>query len=421
MHLKMIYKYSVNRTVQKLIVYFTNVFLCFVMFTLLLVSMFSWKFVRQGRKAVDECLNGGIEQAGLIEVEVNSIEDYEMISSFVQKAIGMDAISGIGEGCIVGRSTKGIEEVWEEQERIQKKSDEDLWVYNTNIEAFPVCNIRLQKGKMPQEYDMNEDVSLLYLGSHYTNIPVGRTYKVGSGNGKEQEYTVYIAGILEEGTNLISEEIYWNDSIVDARYIESMDDKILAVNMGVFSSRLTYTVNDGYSVKETESKLRSLGDQYGLKLRFGVLEDILDEKEKQNAYIFDTLSKMLITITVTAFFLLLCSQFAQMLDDMSYFGIFYANGASTRDLVAILRGENLLKVLVSYILAVIGVYFVIRYEWSKYQPGVENWEKAMEIYCRQTLAPVLITGVVLALLATWIPIVWLQKKTPMELIQGYKV
>ncbi len=272
---------------------------------------------------------------------------------------------------------------------------------------------------MPHEFEMNEDISLLYLGSDYANIPVGRTYKVGEG--KEWEYTVYIAGILEEGTNLLSEEIYSDDSIVDARYVEAMDNKILAVNIGVFSARLTYTVNDGYTVKETESKLRSLGEKHGLKLRFGVLEDILDEKEQQHSYIFDTLRKMLIAITVTAFFLLLCTQFAEMLDDMTYFGIFYASGASTRDLIAILLGENLLKVLVSYILAIIGVYFAIRHERSIYQPGVENWEKAMEIYYKQTLAPVFLIGVVLALLATCIPIMWFEKKSPTELIQGYKV
>ncbi len=419
MHLKMIYKYSVDRTLQKLIRYMVTVFLCFTTFVLLLVSIFAWRFVRQGRRAVDECLYGGIEQAGLIEVEVTDIEDYEMVNSFVQEVIRMEEINGIGDGGIYGRDTEGIEELWEEQERVQKKSDEYLWVYNTNVEAFNIYNIKLQEGKMPYEYDMNEDISLLYLGSDYTNIPVGRTYKVGEG--KEWEYTVYIAGILEEGTNLISDEIYWDDAIVDAKYVEAMDGKILAVNTGVSSARLTYTVNDGYTIKETENKLRSLGEKHGLKLRFGVLEDILDEKEQQHSYIFDTLRKMLIAITITAFFLLLCTQFAEMLDDMSYFGIFYANGASTRDLIAILFGENLLKVLVSYILAVIGVYFAIKYEWSIYQPGVENWENAMEIYCKQTLVQAFLIGVVLAVLATWIPIIWFKHNSPTELIQGYKV
>ncbi len=121
MHLKMIYKYSVDRTLQKLIRYMVTVFLCFATFVLLLVSIFAWKFVRQERMAVDECLNGGIEMAGLLEVEVNNSEDYEIVNSFVQEAIRMEEINGIGEGGIAGRDIEGIEEVWEEQERLQKK------------------------------------------------------------------------------------------------------------------------------------------------------------------------------------------------------------------------------------------------------------------------------------------------------------
>lgn len=146
MHLKMIYKYSVDRTLQKLIRYIVTVFLCFITFVLLLISIFAWKFIRQGRMAVDECLYGGIEQAGLLEVEVTDIEDYEIVNSFVQEVIRMEEINGIGDGGIYGRDIEGIEELWEEQERVQKKSDEYLWVYNTNVEAFNICNIKLQEG-----------------------------------------------------------------------------------------------------------------------------------------------------------------------------------------------------------------------------------------------------------------------------------
>ncbi len=414
MHLKMIYKYSFNRTLHKLVVYMATIFLCFAVFALLLVSIFAWRFVRKGRTAADECLNGGMKQAGVISIENVDWEYGEVIEAFVQEASEMEEISGIGEGSIGGRGTEGLEELWEKQKQLQNTDPSYLWGYYMNLEAVGLYNIQLQEGKMPDEYELNEDIELFYLGSNYTDIPIGTKYEVGG-------HTVYVAGILEEGTKLLSEDVDCNDAIVDARYVEDMGNQILEVSTCIYSADLTYTVTEGYTVKETETKLRNLAEKHGLKMSFGVLEDILDEKERQHSYIFDTIKKMLIAITITAFFLLLCTQLAEMLDDMSYFGIFYANGASTRDLIGILLGENLIKVIVSYILAVIAVYYAIKHEWSIYQPGIEKWENAMEIYFRETMGPAFLIGVALALFATVIPIFWFRKKTPTELIRGYDV
>lgn len=415
MHLKMIYKYSFNRALHKLLVYVATAFLCFVVFALLLVSIFAWRFVRQGRTAVDACLNGGIEQAGMISIDTFGFEYEEAVDAFVQESSKMKEIRGIGDGSIGGRGTEGLEELWEQQKQLQNTDPSSLWGYYMNQEAIGMYNIQLQEGKMPDEYELNEDIELYYLGSNYKDIPIGTKYELWEG------HTIYVAGILEAGTKLISEDICLDDVIVDARYVENMDNQILEVSTNIYSARLIYTVTEGYTVKDVETKLRTLAEKHGLKMRFGVLEDILDEKERQHSYIFDTIRKMLIAITITAFFLLLCTQFAEMLDDMNYFGIFYANGASTRDLISILLGENLIKVIVSYILAVIAVYYAIKHEWSLFQPGIEKWEKAMEIYCGQTIGPAFIIGVMLALFATVIPIIWFRKKSPTELMRGYDV
>ena len=69
----------------------------------------------------------------------------------------------------------------------------------------------------------------------------------------------------------------------------------------------------------------------------------------------------------------------------------------------------------------IAVYYEIKLEWSIFQPGPDKWENAMEIYCSQTIGPAFIIGVVLALFATVIPILWFRKKSPTELMRGYDV
>lgn len=419
MHFNMIYKYALNRTLHKLIIYITTILLCFMLFVLLLISIFVNSYVGKGKKDLDKCLNGGVEQAGLIEIETFDLEYNDAINSFVQEANSLAEVMGIGYGCCFGGPASELEELWARQKQLQKTDDDNLWVYYINSEAVNVCNMLLQDGKLPDEYDLGKNIVLLYLGSGYSDIPIGTTYEIVLDDGTI--YLYYVAGIFEEGTNWISEQVYVEDFIVDAVYVENMDYQILIVEEGISSFRLTYTVEKGHLVKEVEHKLRDLAEKHGLKMRFGVLEDILDEKERQHSYIFDTIRKMLIAITITAFFLLLCTQFAEMLDDMSYFGIFYANGASTRDLISILLGENLIKVIVSYILAVIAVYYAIKHGWSLFQPGIEKWENAMEIYCGQTIGSAFIIGVMLALFATVIPILWFRKKSPTELMRGYDV
>ena len=100
MHLRMIYKYSFNRALHKLLVYVATAFLCFVVFALLLVSIFAWRFVRQGRTAVDACLNGGIEQAGMISIDTFGFEYEEAVDAFVQESSKMKEIRGTKSRCI---------------------------------------------------------------------------------------------------------------------------------------------------------------------------------------------------------------------------------------------------------------------------------------------------------------------------------
>lgn len=419
MHLRMIYKYSVNRSLHKLLIFMATICLCIVLFGLLLVSLFAWNYVSWGRKSCDKCLNGGIKQTGLIELDIDWEKESNTCDSFVKEALQMKEINSIGSHTIGGNNYSSLSELIERQNQLEGTDDTNFWMLYLNQEATSMCHMDLQKGKLPEEYEMTEEVELLYLGSNYADVPIGTTYEI------KEEGTVtdcyYVAGILREGTKWISEDVYLEDSILDARYIENLDNLAIFVEKDIGSFRLTYTVMKGNSIKEAETKLRDLAEKYGLKMQFATLEDVFMEKEAQQAYVFVTIKKMIVIILLTAFVLLLCTQLTEILDDMQYFGIFYANGASTRDLMFILLGENVIKIIISYGLAVVGVYYGIKYIWSIYQPGVENWEKAMNIFFRQTLIPTFFLGSALTLLVTLIPILWVKRKSPTEMLRGYKV
>lgn len=414
MNVKMLYKYAANRTLHRLIRYMVTLILCMVMFLLLLVSLFAWRYIRRERTACDQCLNGGIKQAGMI-----SFEDGWSENAILDNILNMDEIIGVTSGSIYQPTTDMIEELGAQQEQLDpeyvKQQNGVPW-FHMSWSGVDVCHFNLSDGKRPEEWDLAEDESLIYLGANFKDIPVDTKYDC------EFEQTTYVVGgILEKGTCWICDDVYIFESIRDTRYVENLDNMVVYIAPYLVSGRCTYTVKNGYSLEETEQKLLQLAEQHNAKIKLARLEDVIDENEYQYSHILNAIRTMTFIIMLTSLVILERTQFSEMISDTEYFGIFYANGATTRDLVSILVGENLLKVVAAYLLAGVGGYFVLRSTWQLFQPGIENWRNVRAIYFGQAMLPAFLIGLVIVILATLRPVLWMKKKSPVELMQEYKV
>ncbi len=414
MSLQMLYKYAANRTLHRLIRYMVTLILCMVMFALLLISLFAWRYIRQERTACNQCLNGGIKQAGML-----SFEGYSYSNEFLYDMLNMDEITGVTSGGVYQPTVDVMGELGTQQEKLDpeyvKQQNGVPWFY-MSWSGVDVCHFNLSEGKRPEEWDLAEDESLIYLGVNFKDIPVGTKYDC------EFEQTTYVVGgILEKGTCWICDDVYIFESIRDTRYVEKLDSMVVCIDPDLISLRCTYTVKKGYSLEETEQKLLQLAEKHDEKIKLARLEDVIDENEYQYSYILNAIRAMTFLIMITALVILERTQFSEMISDTEYFGIFYANGATTRDLVLILVGENLLKVAAAYLLAGIGGYFVLRSTWQIFQPGIDNWRNVRTIYFGQAMLPAFLIGLLIVALATLKPILWMKKKSPVELIQEYKV
>ncbi len=414
MSLQMLYKYAANRTLHRLIRYMVTLILCMVMFALLLISLFAWRYIRQERTACNQCLNGGIKQAGML-----SFEGYSYSNEFLYDMLNMDEITGVTSGGVYQPTVDVMGELGTQQEKLDpeyvKQQNGVPWFY-MSWSGVDVCHFNLSEGKRPEEWDLAEDESLIYLGVNFKDIPVGTKYDC------EFEQTTYVVGgILEKGTCWICDDVYIFESIRDTRYVENLDNMVVYIAPYLVSGRCTYTVKNGYSLEETEQKLQQLAEKHDAKIKLARLEDVIDENEYQYSYILNAIRAMTFIIMITALVILERTQFSEMISDTEYFGIFYANGATTRDLVLILVGENLLKVAAAYLLAGIGGYFVLRSTWQIFQPGIDNWRNVRTIYFGQAMLPAFLIGLLIVALATLKPILWMMKKSPVELIQEYKV
>ncbi len=415
MNLRTIYKYASGRTMHRFLLYFLTILLCSVMFLLLLASWFSWRYVRHERYACDQCLNGGNRQCGMLMIESENGFDPDFLEEISQ----MDEIVGFTSGDVHDFPVDEIEKYGEQQKKMDPEYVENTgfvpW-FLMNTSGIDVCQFNLREGMRPEEWQLQENEELIYLGGNFEDVTVGEKFE-----SKREPVTYVVGGILEKGTNWIYDDVYIFETVQDSHYVQCLDNMVVELVPYWVSGRCTYCVKKGYKMEDAESKLLEVAEKHGVVIKLARLEDVLDENEYQFSIILNVIRLLTVIIIVTSMIVLERTQYSEMVNDTEYFGIFYANGASTRDLTAILVGENLLKVAVSFTLAVVFGYFILRFEWQMFQPGIDQWNTAKSVYFGQAVLPSLLIGVGLVALCTMKSIHWLKQKKPMELLKDYKV
>ena len=151
MNLRTIYRYASSRTMHRLLLYFLTILLCSVMFLLLLASWFSWRYVRHERYVLDQCLNGGIKQCGMLMIESENGFDPD----FWAEVSKIDEVIGFTSGDTYDVPVDEIGKYGEQQKIMDSE-----YVKNTGFVSWfvmdtsgvGVCQFKLSEGKRPEEW-----------------------------------------------------------------------------------------------------------------------------------------------------------------------------------------------------------------------------------------------------------------------------
>lgn len=73
--------------------------------------------------------------------------------------------------------------------------------------------------------------------------------------------------------------------------------------------------------------------------------------------------------------------------------------------------------IAAYGSAVVLGYFILQKYFDSY--GIVSWQSGRGIYLQHTVGTAFFVGMVLAGVAAFIPILWLVRQTPVELMGGY--
>ncbi|MDD6072561.1 MAG: ABC transporter permease [Clostridiales bacterium] len=418
MNLRTVFRYASNRTMHRFLLYFLTILLCYVMFLLLLASLFCRNYVRHERYMCNRCLNGGIKQCGMLSLESDNAFDPDFLSEISE----MEEMVGFTSGGVHQYPVDEIEKFGEQQKEMDSEYFENTgsvpWFY-MNQSGIDVCHFNLKEGKRPEEWELKENEILIYLGGNFEDVIVGEKFE-----SKYEPVTYVVGGILEKGTYWICDDVYIFESIEsiqDSHYVQCLDNMIVCPDLYWINGRNTYCVKKGYRIEDVETKLLQTAEKYDISIRLARLEDVIEENEYQLSVILNVIHLLTLIIIIASLIVLGHTQYSEMINDTEYFGIFYANGAATKDLIAVLLVENVLKTVLSFVLAVVSGYFILRFQWKMFQPGADLWNTAKFVYFGQAILPSMLIGVGMVAISTVKSVSWLRKKRPVELLRDYKI
>lgn len=412
MSFRMIWKYAAGRIINRLLFTFLTLVLCVCTFAVALFYMFYDQYMKRGRLECEAYLTGGVERTGIIELYSDLLDDKKRNEEFLAEVYGLAEVEGIGTAGVSDTDGELFPDIWALQQKLEGEGNTSPGIIVAGIEGCSVCRLELSAGKPPTAYQVDEHTSLLYLGHALAEIPVGTTYHTKF---EAEDYTFIVAGILKPGAKWLSEDVRLESGLIGANYSENLDYSVIRFERGISSFRLMFSVGAGCSVEELKPAIQDIADKYRIEIGYFSLSELLNQRERDQESILKPMYKLMLMLMLTVTVLLLCVQMTDILSDTRYFGILYANGASVRDIILILLGENIGKVFLGYGIAAAAVFQVLKNFFYTFFSTAAKWQEVSgTVYIRSCMGAFLL-GCVMLGLGSLASVVWLASKTPARL------
>ena len=366
------------------------------------------------RRKLEQTFQGGCSRVGYIilqnasfdstvpELEEEAIPEF-LLSQDCVRAAGVWRMGLSSEDCM-----QFLKEV-QQDHTINELSDEwnDIEVFHMMDSAWDMMNLELYEGNLPDQYNL-EEYNPIYLGYEYRNL-----VNVGDVLGTTGNGTYIVAGILQKGSLVPAKLEDLQEFTISSAY--SMDYGVLQIESTDLGAYYYFSLKDGYEFIEAQRMIQQAAEERGWIVSIGSLDarlSLIDEYLKPvNRYVW----QMLLVVGPTACLVAACYQTMSIITRKSEYGILYANGASTRDLIAIILIENLVKMLISLILlmplfVLLAQKVFTLFYGDRYMIQWMIWS--------QVSWKVLLVGLGMMLLSSILPVYTLTRYSPVELIGG---
>ena len=298
-----------------------------------------------GYNTCDELLAQGFKGTGVVTINYEQDDvDRDGFKKDVLKRKEVEAIGGME-----GYKSVISQEIYD----IQKENTEGMFVterdafgcftsiISIEVSALEVCDFKIAEGIKPEELDFEtkndeknrEYISYLYLGSVYSDIPVGTEYReVEQYNDVTISYVYIVAGILEEGQRWIDPDIASGMDGGDLDYTEDCTYGVFKVRNDYVSDDLFITASEGYSIDEAIRAAYEVAETYGIDLWNRTLMEIYEESHDYTTVILSYFANTLLIVIPAMIFMLITMQIVSIRQELSSYGILCAIGYSLKDI-----------------------------------------------------------------------------------------
>lgn len=269
-----------------------------------------------------------------------------------------------------------------------------------NIESLELYNLKLQDGKYYSKQEAKDKTVYFYLGSKYKNIKAGTSYKMADGN------TAVVAGIFEENQYIIDADGF-QGSVSDM--LANIDDKILGfenIDDNNLYGRYLVTFNDNMTSKAAIENMKAIAIENNISISACTVKDAFEEIYHKENITLGAFRELVVIVLVSVFFISSCVMILDIQKNQKSYGILCANGASIRNIKEAIILENCIVILLSIAGAVL---LTLTQDKTIFRD---------KIFWEMTFGKIIIFCILLLVITSALPIIFISKMDIKKMLQG---
>ncbi len=281
-------------------------------------------------------------------------------------------------------------------------------------EFWDVFQLSLAAGEEPAQ-QREGNVTELYVGYELRDVyPVGSEFEIRNSDGDVR--AVYrIAGVLEAGSMVMAPEVGGTEAEIGALVLDYLILEIqYPENILQQTGEFFFVSRTSEEMKIAQKKVAELGEKYETDVKVSIIERVMESGERENRSEIARQQYAGLLLAITATIILLVSQVMEQMDFSEAYGIWYANGATKKDMRKVLFYQNLLRLIPAEILTGGGIYYIALYIYDNFQERLV----VRQIFFHCIIPGIVLSGALITVAAVLLPLLILNRKEAVDFLSG---
>lgn len=402
---------SISRRMKS---FWFTIILCTISLILFAFAVYIYEESQYCEKNSEKILSSGINGTGNL-VLINTKFD-EITRDFRKEVYDLKEVTAIGVAAEPNYIFFGLKELSQIQSKfidLENGTESPFGILMENT-AVELCRMKLEQGEFIYDKNQDEYLTYLYLGYNLKEIPIGTEYNVMLG--KQINLKFIVKGILAKDTRIIDSTVFYGtDAFLTDICYTTMDNLILAICNNSMQSDWLYSIQKDADFESVENKIIDIADKYDLKVYYGRGKDIFDSRKLATKDLNDTILQLFGLITIVCVIVMICMQITVILNNLSEYGILYANGYGISHLCFMQIIENVIKSIFAFIVAEVIARRLLLLSFA----GTKSIaEVCNDIYNHHIIYRMAAISFLIVVISSIVPVIVLKKYKPIELIGG---